>query len=642
MSKIRFENGQTVNFQGIPSQKDVDEVATKLGIQKTQPQPQKQGGFMGALQRQFSSENKTVGQNMALGAFKGLASTANSMSQVGQKVFGGAANKIVGAFAGKPVEPVKNAALPSFVTDAEGTAQKFGKGVEQVGEFFVPAGLTAKMSRILEGGIKATDLATKFGKSGKVLANVLSTATRSGLLAGEAAGVTSVQQYGKEDATDQVKMNAILSGAIPIAGAVYKGAVRPLIGKAGQKIQQSIIKPSIRDVKDGFKAENLAKYNIGGGLENMSQQVHNQIETLGNQLNEVIGSSPVTININSVLDDVERSLGTNATKTFGMNSKFGKAVESLREEAKMISQDGVVSLKEAQEIKRSVGKIGAWQYGMRDPESSALEKVANELYDKLKTSIEAASPEQIRGINSQLSELIPIENAIIRRIPVEARQNALSLSDAVTAIPGLMHPGNWWLFALNRLSKSGTVGGAMSKASKEVKDGGALKQLIYGGQKLSEAEKEVAGKVTGAIESMKGKGGLSIQAVGSKADPKAQGTKRGFGTGAGRPKSITKAQDNKITKNSLQEVLQDGAKEYIKKLENAKVIDLDAIQKYQDLIKRAPKITDIASLTRNIAELERKSKLKLMDEATKIRDEVFDGIRKRNLKIVAPNLIKQV
>lgn len=139
-------------------------------------------------------------------------------------------------------------------------------------------------------------------------------------------------------------------------------------------------------------------------------------------------------------------------------------------------------------------------------------------------------------------------------------------------------------------------------------------------------------KLKESVKNMKGKGGLSIQAVGSKADPKAQGTKRGFGTGAGRPKSITKAQDNKITKNSLQEVLQDGAKEYIKKLENAKVIDLDAIQKYQDLIKRAPKITDIASLTRNIAELERKSKLKLMDEATKIRDEVFDGIRKRNLK----------
>lgn len=114
---------------------------------------------------------------------------------------------------------------------------------------------------------------------------------------------------------------------------------------------------------------------------------------------------------------------------------------------------------------------------------------------------------------------------------------------------------------------------------------------------------------------------------------KAQGgTKRGFGTGAGRPKSITKAQDKSVTKNSLQEVLQDGAKEYIKRLENAKVIDLDAIQKYQDLLKRAPKITDIASLTRNIAELERKSKLKLMEEATKIRDEVFDGIRKRNIK----------
>lgn len=57
-------------------------------------------------------------------------------------------------------------------------------------------------------------------------------------------------------------------------------------------------------------------------------------------------------------------------------------------------------------------------------------------------------------------------------------------------------------------------------------------------------------------------------------------TKRGFGTGAGRPKTITKAQDSKITKSSLQEVLQDGAREYIKRLENAKTIDFDAIAKY--------------------------------------------------------------
>lgn len=145
-------------------------------------------------------------------------------------------------------------------------------------------------------------------------------------------------------------------------------------------------------------------------------------------------------------------------------------------------------------------------------------------------------------------------------------------------------------------------------------------------------------KLKQGVSSMKGKGGLNLQTVGggkagySDHIISKKRTKRGFGTGAGRPKTIAKAQDSKITKSSLQEVLQDGAREYIKRLENAKTIDFDAIAKYQDLIKRAPKITDIQSLTRNIAELERKSKLKLMDEAIKIRNEVFDGLRKKNLK----------
>ena len=42
MAKIKFENGVTVNFEGNPTQQDIDEIATKVGIQKQSP---KEGVF---------------------------------------------------------------------------------------------------------------------------------------------------------------------------------------------------------------------------------------------------------------------------------------------------------------------------------------------------------------------------------------------------------------------------------------------------------------------------------------------------------------------------------------------------------------------------------------------------------------------
>jgi len=45
MSKIRFETGQVVNFDGIPTPQDIEEVAQKLGITKPQQQQNRQKSF---------------------------------------------------------------------------------------------------------------------------------------------------------------------------------------------------------------------------------------------------------------------------------------------------------------------------------------------------------------------------------------------------------------------------------------------------------------------------------------------------------------------------------------------------------------------------------------------------------------------
>ena len=128
---------------------------------------------------------------------------------------------------------------------------------------------------------------------------------------------------------------------------------------------------------------------------------------------------------------------------------------------------GQISLGDAQDIKQAVGKLGAWQYGSSDPNANAMEKVANAFYKNLKAEIEKQSPEDVAEINQQISDLIPVQNAIIRRIPVAARSNVLGLGDLLSGVAGAAsHPAGAGMFAINQLSKSGRVAGWLMNGAK--------------------------------------------------------------------------------------------------------------------------------------------------------------------------------
>ena len=61
MSKIKFEDGSIVNFDGIPTQQDVEEVANKLGIKRQEQtqQPQEQSSI-------FAGDVKLKGETAPL------------------------------------------------------------------------------------------------------------------------------------------------------------------------------------------------------------------------------------------------------------------------------------------------------------------------------------------------------------------------------------------------------------------------------------------------------------------------------------------------------------------------------------------------------------------------------------------------
>jgi hypothetical protein len=256
-----------------------------------------------------------------------------------------------------------------------------------------------------------------------------------------------------------------------IAAGAAKGAGKTL-QSAGEKIQFSTIKPTARDMQNGFDLETVYKHDLQGSLPQVLEKTDKKLVELSGQLKNELEKNPsARVNIYDALAKTESELKANNVENFGRNSNIQKVIDNyLSEIEKVAGPDGTVGILDAQKVKRSVGKDGAWQFGMKDKDAVASEEVANSLYTNLKTAIEQAAPEgsQIAAINKQISELIPVEQAVIRRIPVAARNEAIGLKDVIGAGAALINWHAWPLLAANMISKNPAVGKAMYKAGRKL------------------------------------------------------------------------------------------------------------------------------------------------------------------------------
>jgi len=283
--------------------------------------------------------------------------------------------------------------------------------------------------------------------------------------ANELADGGSVEEVAKDAA-----LGGAIGGAIPLAGEALKGLGR-LIQGAGDKIQVSVIKPSQADIKDGFKLDTLKKYNLGGSLTQSFTKTESLMDDLTKQLDANIESG-TPLKLDDVYKAAEKELLGNKVSNFGSNTSVQKALEQLRDEVGAIVDDtGQIPLTDAQRVKRAAGHMGAWMFGQRDPDSTARERVYNVFYTKIKEAIEKASPEGTKEVNKQISELIPVMNALIRRIPIAERNNALSLSDIIALSSAAIDPRALGVGLLNFASKSGWAGDLISKAGAQVQKG---------------------------------------------------------------------------------------------------------------------------------------------------------------------------
>jgi len=347
----------------------------------------------------------------------------------------------------------------------------------------------------------ALNLASNFvggGGVAKTAAAGVKTGVLSAVKAGAKAGAKAGSLYGAGEALSENKNviggsllgaagGAITGGALPatIGGGIKTAKVitspfstainkvAPALEKAAIKVENVITKPSKTDIAHGFKAENVFKYNLGGGIGQSLQKTESLIGKLVAKAENLRGKSKSTIDLNTIVNSVADELSTGGINKLGMNKKIYNAFKSFVKELEEVAPTGKMNTVDAQKAKVALGKMGSWLNGTKDLDANASETVANALYTKFKVAIENAvdDPAELKSINKQLSEIIPIQNVLLKRIPVAERNSALSLTDIITAGSGVVDPKGWGLFAVNRLSKSGQFAEGLYKGAQKLKSG---------------------------------------------------------------------------------------------------------------------------------------------------------------------------
>jgi hypothetical protein len=266
------------------------------------------------------------------------------------------------------------------------------------------------------------------------------------------AGVTALQGG---DTAESLKAGAVAGFSTAIGGAISKA-----MSSGGSKIQASTIRPREIDYKDGYKPETLAKIGLKGNLQDGFNQVQGKLTELRNARNALIDPN-IKVDLAPAFDSARSQLlqDVKDLKYAGRGKQIVAAFDKLKQDvmSSLPKQAGptggswpgsiagkgkaqvntTVPLTNAEDAKESFGILGSWAYGRQDLESSAVEKAANTVYLELKKAVESAVPDagQLKLLNSQMKELIPVRNAMLSRIPVEDRNRMFSLADITAIVP---------------------------------------------------------------------------------------------------------------------------------------------------------------------------------------------------------------
>ena len=485
-------SGKTIRLRGDtpPTEKELDEFFSKINV------PEK-GAAVSAVEPKQPKENGVGKASAYLSSIPGVTPPGRHPVRLTPGVERAVFPRAMKVAAKEGEAPIKTAGrvMAGGVADilsipgrALAAAPTLAPGGEKFGEAFARKGAPENagiVRKITESIVRdpalplaaatagaAAPARTALGKMGQ--AALLG--TKEGVVSAAVHQAERFAEQGDFDALDAIvetAMSAATAGGLKGLGDVLGEGLK----KAGKKIQLSSIRPSKKAVGTGFNVDNIFKHNLEGTLEESLEKSEKKIIELSQELAGELEESTTRVNVLDLLQKVEDDLiGTTQKKAAqtGNLKAIKKALEDYSDDITEATADGNLDLLSANLLKRSVGKQGAWNVIQPTADIVAKQKVANKLYGFLRRQIEDAAKdsEAIKRINKEMSEIIPIERAVIDRIPVAQRQDLFSLTDVVSILPVIRQgtqfgPGALLFPIINKLSKVPKVGAKLYRAGEK-------------------------------------------------------------------------------------------------------------------------------------------------------------------------------
>jgi hypothetical protein len=380
----------------------------------------------------------------AMTSLKGLAKLAERGARMGMP--------------GGPIETFleNSPTVQKLTEDRSGVAEKIGRFTGSMLEAAIPGPAEAK-------------LATKINE---VLPWGLRLLARAGLSGATGATMGAIQSGGDAQA-------GLEAGKVAAGTTLFLGMLAAPLRNWGRRIQLSNIKPRAVDVKDGFKAETLDKIGLKGNLEQSFNQVEKKLNELRTARNNLLKPGSANVDLGKAFDETLAEVEKRAKELH-----FGEAGDTALAEVKKI-REGVqnmlhppqapsgllnaqgkpipmpqpslnaVDIRKVENLKEFMGMTGSWAYGRGDRDANVKELVANTLYSKLRAAIEQSLGPQgaeVKALNRQMQDLIPVKHAMMARIPVEQRNQVFSLTDIAAMIPAIV-TGDVRMLALEGLTR---------------------------------------------------------------------------------------------------------------------------------------------------------------------------------------------
>lgn len=264
-----------------------------------------------------------------------------------------------------------------------------------------------------------------------------------------------------------------LAGSVVGVGGAGKlgsgmiGSLEKPLKNTGLKIQNVTAKISKPGAREGAKIETIAKNDIWGNATKIQEKSLGLIKQKAGELKNAIdkiGDTPDTqTNLYDIVNQSASDVLSNTTYDRDkIRNIYQKVIDDYND--RFGSKTANLDLVNTQLLKRETGKLGDWVEfnGKRagNKEASIEAQVYNDIYDKLKTSIEEKGPPEIKKLNKELSELIPLERDMAKRSLVEKRNEIIPLKEYIGTVAALGsgHPATMGLVALQQATKSPTIG----------------------------------------------------------------------------------------------------------------------------------------------------------------------------------------